>query len=216
MLKKIKQAAKIADRVLVHIFDILKPGVREKEVAAWIRRALKKHGAREAFRIIVASGKRSAKPHGFATQKKINPGEVIMLDFGAKYQGFCSDITRTFVIGKPNQKQKKVYRILFQAQKKAIQKVKDGVKCSTVDAAARDYIKSKGFGKYFKHSIGHGIGHKVHEKPKISQKNQKTLKAGTIVTIEPGIYIKGKWGMRIEDMVLVTKKGCKQLTKSSK
>ena len=208
------KAIKIADSVLAAL-DI-KEGQSEKEVARNIRRLLKQFGAKPAFRIIIASGKRSARPHGFATTKKIRRADLVVIDFGALYNGFCSDITRTVIIGKPSAKQKKIYRIVDQASKRAIKCVKDGVPCCEVDKAARDYIEKKGYGKYFIHSTGHGIKKKVHEAPKISKKNRRRLKQGMVITIEPGIYIKGWGGVRIEDMLLVTKRGFKVLTKARK
>lgn len=209
-----KKAIRIAEKVFSNLKSILKPGLSEKDVAYKIKRLLKKYGAKkESFRMIIASGKRSAKIHGFASNKRIKKGEIVMLDFGALYKGYRSDITRTYVLGKPTKRQKRIYSILLKAQRNAIKKVKAGVPCEIVDSAARSIIKNAGYGKNFKHSIGHAIGRKTHEAPKISPKNRGLLKAGMVITIEPGIYIKGWGGMRIEDMLLVTKKGCKLLTK---
>ncbi len=199
-----------AIQIAKQIFKSIKPrvGITEKELAQEIRKLLKEHGARSAFRILVGSGKNAAIPHCYATNKKIKPGELVMVDFGANYKGFCSDITRTFVMGKPSKKQKKLLSLVKAAQKKAIKQVKAGVKCSIIDKVARDHLK----GHYFIHSTGHGIGKKVHQKPRISLKSKETLKAGQVITVEPGVYLKGWGGVRIEDMVLVTKKGCKVLT----
>lgn len=210
MTKSQLRAIQIAEQVFRNL--IITPGQKEREVANWIKNELKKHRARPAFRIIVASGKRSAKPHGFATHKRIRKGELVVVDFGAVYNGYCSDITRTFFVGKPTAKQRKVYNIVKKAQEKAIRAVKAGREGREVDEAARAYIKQKGFGKYFIHNTGHGIGRKVHEAPKLSKDNRNRLRVGQVVTIEPGIYIKGWGGVRIEDMVLVTKKGCQVLT----
>lgn len=188
-------------------------GQKEKEVANQIKTLLKEYGARPAFRIIVASGKRSAKPHGFASKKRIKRGDLVVIDFGALYNGYRSDITRTFVIGRPTQKQRKVFRIVREAQRRGIKAVKAGRTCCEVDRAARGYIEKRGFGKNFIHTTGHGIGKKVHQAPKISKRNRNRLRMGMVITIEPGIYIKGWGGVRIEDMVLVTERGCKVLTK---
>jgi len=204
------KAIQIALKVLSSIK--IKPGLKESTVAAQIKALLKKYNAKPAFKIIVGSGRRSAIPHCFAANKRIKKGELVVVDFGALYNGYRSDITRTFVVGKPSQKQKKIIKIVKKAQARAIKVVKVGEKCCEIDEAARRYIKSKGYGKYFIHSTGHGIEHKTHEAPKISSKNNRKLKAGTVICIEPGIYIKGWGGVRIEDMVLVTKKGCKVLT----
>ena len=209
------KAVKIAEKVFKKLK--LEPGVSEKEVARWIRKELKLQGARkEAFRIIVASGRRSAKPHGFASTKRLRPGEIVMVDFGALFKGFRSDITRTYVLGKPTIKQKRIYRILKTAQRAAIRKIKEGIGGQQVDNAARSVIEKAGYGKNFIHSTGHGVGRKVHEPPKLSRKSKSYLKAGQVVTVEPGIYIKGWGGMRIEDMVLVTKRGCRLLTRVPK
>jgi len=199
-----------AIQIAKQILQSIKPrvGIAEKELAQEIRKLLKKHGARSAFRILVGSGENAAIPHCYATNKKIMPGELVMVDFGANYKGYCSDVTRTFVMGKPNKKQKKLLSLVKAAQKKAIKQVKAGVKCSIIDKVARDHLK----GHYFIHSTGHGVGKKVHQKPRISLASKERLKAGQVITIEPGIYIKGWGGVRIEDMVLVTKRGCKILT----
>lgn len=206
------KAASIADKV----FDRLKVkvGQREKEVAGEIKALLKQFGAKPSFRIIVASGKRSAIPHGFASGKKIKRRELVVIDFGALYNGYYTDVTRTIITRIPTEKQRRILRIVREAQRRAIKKVRAGVRCCEVDQAARGYIEKKGFGKYFVHSTGHGIGKKVHEAPKISKRNRNRLREGMVITIEPGIYIKGWGGVRIEDMVLVTKRGCSVLTKS--
>ena len=210
MNKSLQKAADIATRV----FSLLKikAGQKEVEVARQIKSLLAKFGAKPAFRIIVASGRRSAIPHGYATGKKIRKGELVVIDFGAVYNEYCSDMTRTLVIGKSTAKQRKIYNIVKKAQAKAVMVVKAGVRCSEVDAAARSYIEKQGFGKYFIHTTGHGIGKKVHRAPKISKRNRHRLRMGMVVTIEPGIYIKGWGGVRLEDMVLVTKNGRRVLT----
>jgi Xaa-Pro aminopeptidase len=208
------KAVHIVDR----IFGFLKlgEGQSEREVAGQIKTLLGKFGSKPAFRIIVASGKRSAKPHGFATKKRIKRGDLVVIDFGAVYNGYCSDITRTLVVGIPTRKQRRVYRIVREAQRKAIKAVKAGKACLEIDRVARQYIEKHGFGKYFIHNTGHRIGKRVHEAPKISKKNRNKLRKGMVITIEPGIYIKGWGGVRIEDMVLVTQAGCRVLTRTPK
>ncbi|MFA4905510.1 MAG: M24 family metallopeptidase [Candidatus Margulisiibacteriota bacterium] len=209
------RAIKIAEEVFREL--TLVPGMTEKEVARFIRKKLKEKGAkREAFRIIVASGIRSAKPHAFATNKLLRAGEIVKIDFGALYQGYCSDITRTFFLGTTSVKQRKIYRVVLRAQQAAIRKVKSGVLARAVDKAARTVIERAGYGKYFIHSTGHGCGRKVHELPRISWKSDERLRAGQVITIEPGIYIRGWGGIRIEDMVRVTRTGCKILTRVPK
>lgn len=209
-----QKAARIADAVLSDLN--INAGQTEKDVAAQIKNLLRSFKARPAFRIIVASGKRSALPHGLATNKRIRRGDLVVIDFGALYNGYRSDISRTFIVGKPSLKQKKIYQIVKTAQARAIKAIKAGKACSKIDRAARDYIRQQGFGKKFIHSTGHGIGKKVHQAPKISPKNHGKLKAGMIITIEPGIYIKGWGGVRIEDMVEVTRRGHRVLTKAKK
>lgn len=212
LAKDLKKAIQIAEKVFIKLEHYLRPGLSEKQIAQFIRKELKKDKSRESFRIIAASGKRSRIPHGFATNKIIEKGEIVEIDFGAYYKGYRSDMTRTYVLGKPNEKQKRIYGILLKAQAAAIKKIKAGVIARDVDNAARSVIEKAGFGKYFIHSTGHGIKYKVHTAPKISGKNKRSIKAGSVVTIEPGIYIKGWGGMRVEDMVLVTKSGTKILT----
>jgi Xaa-Pro aminopeptidase len=206
-LKAIKIATKVYSLIKI------KAGMTERDVEKQIKSLLKKFRAKPSFRIIVGSGKRSALPHCFATDKVIKRGELVVIDFGAVYNGYCSDITRTVVVGKASVKQKKIYKIVKIAQSRAIKAIKAGKICSEVDYAARGYIQSKGFGKYFIHTTGHGIGKRVHQAPKISTKNRRRLKEGMVITIEPGIYIKSLGGVRIEDMFLVTKNGAKRLTR---
>lgn len=210
MTKAQRKAILIVKKVLPQI--VVAAGLKESDVADQIKSLLKKYGARPAFRIIVASGKRSAKPHGFATNKVIKRGDLVVVDFGALYNGYRSDITRTFVVGKPSKKQRNIFKIVRQAQKMAIKATKSGVKSLEVDQAARGYIIKQGYGKNFIHTTGHGVGRRVHEAPKLSAKNRTKLKIEQVLAIEPGIYIKGWGGVRIEDMFLVTKKGAKCLT----
>ncbi|HVN67956.1 MAG TPA: M24 family metallopeptidase [Candidatus Sulfotelmatobacter sp.] len=206
-----RQAVKISDAVLNSLN--WRVGEKESAVACRLESLLKGFGAKPAFKTIVASGKRSAIPHGYATGKVIKKGEQVMIDCGALFHGQRSDITRTFLPPRATKKQKMIYGIVREAQARAIKAVRAGVACRTVDSAAREFIKKKGFGQYFVHTTGHGVGRKVHEAPKISRRNRNKLKAGQVITIEPGIYIKGWGGVRIEDMVLVTRTGCRVLTK---
>jgi len=212
--KNFLKSIQIAEKVFNEVEDFLRPGLSEKEVASFIRKSLKKNGAqKESFKIIVASGPRSALIHGFSSDRVIKKDDIVMLDFGALYKGFRSDITRTYLLGKPNEKQRRIHALLFKAQRSAITKVKAGVPAKIIDKTARDIIEKSGFGKYFRHSTGHGIRNKVHEPPHVNQRSESILKDGDVITIEPGIYMDNWGGMRIEDMVLVTKKGCKVLTK---
>ncbi|KAF0133130.1 MAG: Xaa-Pro aminopeptidase [Candidatus Saganbacteria bacterium] len=207
-----------AIQITENVFKKLKlePGKSELYYARWIKNEMKREGAeKEAFSIIVASGKRSALVHGHASRKKIDPGDVVMLDFGASYKGYKADLTRTYFLNKPTKLQKKIYELVLKAQKAAIKKIKAGVKCKEVDNAARKAIADSGFGKFFVHTTGHGVGKRIHQPPKISMRNNNILLEGQVITIEPGIYLK-KWGIRIEDMVKVTKNGCKVLTRVPK
>lgn len=192
---------------------LIQPGMTEKQVALMIRRMLRKKGAEgHSFDIIVASGRRSSFPHGYATKKKIRKNEIVMLDFGAVYKGWKSDITRTVHLGKFTGFQKKVYNLVLKAHLKAARAVADGVPVKVIDKKVRSEFKKHGLEKYFCHSTGHGIGRHVHEPPRISFKSDEVLRQGMVVTIEPGLYFKKWGGIRIEDMILVTKDGHEMLT----
>lgn len=207
-IQKIKKAVKITDTVFHSILDMLKPGVRENEVAIELEYRLKKEGAEGiAFEPIVASGIRSSMPHGRASEKKIKKNEFVTLDFGAIVDGYVSDLTRTVVVGKASSRQKQIYNIVGSAQKKGITSLKSGKPCKEVDQIVRNYIKEKGFGPNFGHGTGHGIGLQVHELPTLNSRSSDTLEENMVVTVEPGIYISGWGGVRIEDDVLVTNNG---------
>ena len=213
----IKKAVEISDIAFDRILGILKPGLRESDVAAELEYQMRMLGAdKEAFESIVASGYRSALPHGLASEKKLKKGEFITFDFGALYQGYCSDITRTIVLGKASPRQKKIYSIVARAQAAAIHKVRAGVTGKEVDGAARGVIERAGFGKNFGHGTGHGIGLEVHSGPRVSPMGTQVLKSNMVITIEPGIYISGWGGVRIEDDVVVRPKGYKVLNKAPK
>jgi Xaa-Pro aminopeptidase len=216
-IDKIKKAVSITDRVFYEILDLVKPQTKEQDLAAEIEYRFKKYGSSAPFfETIVASGKRSALPHGVASSKKVEKGDLVTLDMGAVYDGYTADMTRTVVVGKANKLQKKVYNIVLKAQKEAISKVKPKIKACDLDKVARDIIKWTGYGKYFGHGLGHGIGGIIHAGPAINPRNQQFLEAGMVITIEPGIYIPNWGGVRIEDDVLITKKGCEILTKADK
>jgi Xaa-Pro aminopeptidase len=213
----IKGAVKISDEAFGRILGYIRPGLTEKEVAAELEYQMKMLGSeREAFSTIVASGYRSAMPHGTASEKKLKKGEFITFDFGALVNGYCSDITRTVVLGKATSRQKKIYDIVARAQMAGIRKVKTGVHTRDVDKAARNVIKRSGYGKNFGHGTGHGIGLEVHAGPRVSPKGTQLLKTNMVITIEPGVYISGWGGVRIEDDVVVRPKGCVVLNKAPK
>lgn len=210
----IKKAAAVARDVLKKSIKEIKIGDREKDIALKIDFLLRKKGAESvAFPAIVASGPNASMPHARPTARRIKDEEPIIIDCGARFNGYNSDLTRTHFVGKINEYFKLIYSIVATAQAKAIDRVTPGEKISDVDKAARGYISRKGFAKYFGHATGHCIGIDVHEFPKINSKNHTILKEGMVFSVEPAIYIPGWGGVRIEDMVLVTAKGCVVLTR---
>jgi len=214
-LRCIRKASELTDEGARAAVDGIKPGIREYEAAAEVEYAMRKLGSEgPAFDTIVASGLRSAYPHGGCTGKKIKKGELIQFDVGARYQGYRADLTRTYLVGKPTPKQQKMHSAVMEAQEKAFQKMREGVKAKLVDAAARDAINKRGFGEYFVHGLGHGVGLAVHEMPTLNSVSKDVLKAGNVVTDEPGVYIVGYGGVRVEDTVLVKKDGAERLTKA--
>ncbi|MGM8214090.1 M24 family metallopeptidase [Bacillaceae bacterium W0354] len=212
-----KEAAKIADAAFEYIQTVIKPGVKEIEVSNELEFFMRKQGATSSsFDIIVASGYRSALPHGVASNKEIQSGELVTLDFGALYNGYCSDITRTLAVGQINDQLKEIYDIVLEAQLRGMQGTKAGITGKEADALTRDYIKEKGYGEYFGHSTGHGLGMDVHESPALSFRSDTVLKPGMVVTIEPGIYVPDVGGCRIEDDIVITEDGNETLTFSPK
>ena len=213
----IKKAVRISDKVFSEVLKSIRPGVRELEISAEISFLHKAHGAeRDAFETIVASGPRGALPHGIASAKKIRKGEFVTLDFGCVYHGYCCDITRTVSVGEPSKKLREVYRVVAEAQMEAIEAVKPGMSAKDLDAVARRHIGRKGFGRFFRHSLGHGIGLQIHEPPRISPQSSYRLREGNVITIEPGIYLPGIGGVRIEDDVSIIDGKSVVLNKASK
>ncbi len=203
-IENIKRAIKISEKVFYEILNIIKPGISEVDIASEITFLHRKFGAeKDAFDIIVASGWRSALPHGVATSKKIKKGELVLIDFGCVYNGYHSDITRTISIGKASPKMRKIYQIVLDAQTKAIENARSGLKASELDFIARNHIKQNGYGRFFGHSLGHGLGTEIHSFPRISPRSNYILQNGNVITIEPGIYIPNFGGVRIEDDVLI-------------
>lgn len=216
-VKLIEKAVAIADQALEHTLPLIKPGVAENEISLHLEYSMRRLGAEgSAFKIIAASGARAALPHGVATMKKIAAGDLVTLDFGAVYKGYHSDITRTAAISSASQKQKEIYKIVLEAQMNAIAAIKAGIQACDVDHAARSIIEKYGYGDYFGHSTGHGLGLSIHEIPRLSAKDNTVLEPGMVVTVEPGIYLNGWGGVRIEDTVLVENSGCRILTGSPK
>ncbi|MCR6096681.1 aminopeptidase P family protein [Salipaludibacillus agaradhaerens] len=213
----IQEAVDIADAAFSHIQSYLRPGVKEIDISNELEFFMRKNGAvSSSFDIIVASGYRSALPHGVASDKVIEKGELVTLDFGAYYKGYCSDITRTVAIGEPSSQLREIYETVLQAQLIGVNHIKAGLTGKEADALTRNYINEKGYGQYFGHSTGHGLGMEVHEAPGLSHRSDKRLKAGMVVTVEPGIYMTGIGGTRIEDDILITDNGNNILSKSSK
>jgi len=212
-IQAIRKAAELADKAFSAVLPSIRPGVSERDVALELEFTMRKMGSEGvAFPIIVVSGARSSLPHGEPGNKAIESGEFITIDFGAVYDGYCSDCTRTFVVGYSGEKHREVYEVVRRAQEAGLCAVKAGVKASEVDLAGRKVIEEAGYGAYFGHGIGHGVGLQVHESPRLNQKSNDVLEPGMVVTVEPGVYIPGFGGVRIEDLVVVTDRGCEVLT----
>jgi Xaa-Pro aminopeptidase len=205
--------ATLFDRAL----EVIRPGVREAEVAAEMEYAARKAGAQEmSFTTIIASGERSALPHGRASRAAIPAQAFVVCDFGVILSGYCSDMTRTVYVGRPSAEARGVYQAVKQAQQVAVDTVRPGISVGEVDRAARKSLHKSGLAKYFTHSTGHGVGLEIHEAPRVAAGQTEILRPGMVITIEPGVYVPGKWGVRIEDMVVVTEHGCEVLTPTSK
>ncbi len=212
-LALIRKTIDIASNSFLHMIERMKEGVPERKIALEMEFFMKQHGAEGlGFDIIVASGQRSALPHGKAGAKRIERGDFILIDYGAGFHGYHSDETCTVVLGNPSAEQKKIYQIVKEAHDKAVEIVRPGIPVQEVDHAAREHICQSGYGEYFGHSTGHGVGLAVHEDPTVNSENKELIQEGMVFTIEPGIYIPGWGGVRIEDMVLVTSRGAEILT----
>lgn len=213
----IKEAAQLADDTFAHILNYIKPGVRELDIALEMEMFMRKNGATStSFETIVASGERSALPHGVASERIIGRDEFVKLDFGAYYKGYCSDITRTVFVGKPSEKHLEIYNIVLEAQLHGLKHIKAGMSGLEADALCRNVIAGYGYGEQFGHGTGHGIGMEIHEAPRLSRLSDTLLTPGMTVTVEPGIYIPGFGGVRIEDDIVITESGNQILTSSPK
>lgn len=216
-IDKIRKAVKITDKTFRDVIKFIKPGKTEKEVSDFIESCQKKYGAsKNSFDTIAAFGENASLPHAVVSDTVIKKGKMLKMDYGARYQDYCSDMTRTVFVGKADKRFKEIYGIVLSAQLKAIDAIKPGVKAADIDKVARDYISKKGFGDRFGHSLGHGLGIDVHENPAVSSRSDKKLEEGNVITVEPGIYIPGWGGIRIEDDVVVRKDGPEILTASTK
>lgn len=216
-LEEIRQAVKLADDAFSHILQFVEVGQTEEEISLELEFAMRRKGASGgSFDFIVASGLRSSMPHGVASSKKVQQGDFLTMDYGAIYQGYCSDITRTLCFGEPTEKQREIYEIVLCAQKAGIAALKPGIPGKEVDAVARGIIAEAGYGDYFGHGLGHSVGLAIHEGPNLNLREERILKPGMVITIEPGIYIPDWGGVRIEDMAVITENGCEVLTQAPK
>ena len=217
-VEKIRKAQSIAEKGFDYILTRIKPGVREIEIARELDYFMLTNGAQSvSFDTIAVTGAKTSMPHGVPGDGIIKRGDLFLLDFGAVYEGYHSDMTRTVAVGEIDGRKAEIYSIVLEAQKRALDFLAPGKTCKDADAAARDYIKEKSFGEKFTHSTGHGVGVEIHEKPNLSAKNEKgVLEDGNVVTVEPGIYLPGEFGVRIEDMALITKQGSENLTQCKK
>jgi Xaa-Pro aminopeptidase len=212
-LRLMQKAGELTSEGMKAAYDAIRPGIKEIEVAAEIEYAMRKKGGwGTAFETSVASGSHSAFPHGGCTDSQIRNGDLVVVDIGAKYHSYCSDMTRTIVAGKASEKQKRLYEIVLKAHQNAIEAIKPGARCRDVDAVSRQVIADAGYGENFCHGLGHGVGLEVHEPPTLNPDSKDKLVAGNVVTDEPGIYVLGFGGVRIEDSVLVQAKKPEKLT----
>lgn len=215
-IEKLRAAAKLADECFTHLLSFIKPGMTERDVALEIFLFFYKRGAGLAFDSIVAAGPNSACPHWQPSDYVLQAGQQVKLDFGARLNGYNSDITRTIFLGEPDEKQREVYNIVLEAQVAAVEAMKPGMIGKDVDAVARDIIKAKGYGENFGHGLGHSLGIGTHDGARMTPVSELVLAPGMVMTVEPGIYIEGWGGVRIEDDVVVTETGYEILTKSTK
>lgn len=216
-IERLAAAERIGDQAFAHMLDVLKPGMTELEVAAELEYFMKTHGAENlSFETIAASGANSAMPHAMPSHKKIESGDFVTMDFGCTVDDYCSDMTRTVVVGRANEKQKEIYAVVLEAQLAALSACRAGVSCSSVDKVARDIIAKAGYGECFGHGLGHSVGLYIHEDPSLSGRCDTVLEANMIQTVEPGIYLPGFGGVRIEDMIVITEDGYRNLASSPK
>jgi Xaa-Pro aminopeptidase len=216
-LALIRSAVKLGATLFDRALEVLRPGIKESNVAAEMEYAARRAGAEEmSFPTIVASGARSALPHGRATGQVVATGGFVVCDFGVILAGYCSDQTRTVWVGAASDEAHSAYEAVREAQGAAVAAVRPGISAGEVDEAARKVLRKAGLGRYFTHSTGHGVGLEIHESPRVAAGQKELLRPGMVITIEPGVYFPGKWGVRIEDMVAVTQGGCEVLTPTSK
>lgn len=208
-LEKMRRAQQITEEALTELLNMVKPGVKESALAFELEFLMRKKGASGiSFDLITITGANTSMPHGVPGDTEIKTGDFVTFDVGALYDGYHSDMTRTYAVGEVSDEQREVYDTVLKAQLTALAKVKAGVKAYDIDRTARSVITRAGYGDYFRHSTGHGVGLDIHEQPFVSSRGETLLSEGMVITVEPGIYLPGKFGVRIEDMVVVTKDGC--------
>jgi Xaa-Pro aminopeptidase len=212
-IERITEAAALADRALAHMIRLLRPGAVERAIALEGEFLMRREGAEAAaFDIIVASGPRSALPHAETTERQLERGDLVVIDIGARVAGYCSDMTRTFAVESASDKAREIYRIVYRAQRAATAQIRPGARCGDLDGIARAIIEKAGYGDSFGHGLGHGVGIAVHERPRLAKGEEAELVAGNVVTVEPGIYLDGFGGVRLEDLIAVTQEGAETLT----
>jgi Xaa-Pro aminopeptidase len=213
----IAKAEAISDEAFSHVIKLIKPGMTELEIAMELEFQMRRAGASGvSFDTIVASGKRSSMPHGVATDKKVEIGDFITMDYGCIYQGYCSDITRTIALGQVDEKQETVYNLVRKAQEEALAAIKAGVTGKEVHMAAQNVFQDAGYGAFFGHGLGHSVGLEIHEEPRFSPKAEDVMQENMVITVEPGLYLPNWGGVRIEDLVVIKKDGYINLTHSPK
>ena len=213
-IARIREAIRIAEKALTDLKNLIKPGIREIEIAVELEYGMRRAGAeRLSFDTIVATGPNAALPHATPGKRQVEAGDFVLIDYGAVFAGYHSDQTRMFCVGAPSDRQRRVYQAVLDAHDRAIAAIKAGVSCKEIDSVARSFLEEKGMGKYFSHGTGHGVGLEIHEAPMLTKGKEDRLEPGMVVTVEPGVYLPGEWGIRIEDMVLVGKDGPEVLTK---
>lgn len=216
-VERIATAAAVADRAFEHILGILAPGVTEAEIALEMEFFMRRNGAEAiSFDPIIASGPNGARPHAIPGDRRLASGDLVVLDFGARVGGYCSDMTRTVAIGRVSDEQRRLYDAVLEANLAGIAAVRAGIPCAEVDAAARSVLEGQGLGAYFTHGLGHGVGLDIHEMPTVGARSTESLLADSVVTVEPGVYVEGKAGVRIEDLVVVEESGCRILSTAPK
>jgi Xaa-Pro aminopeptidase len=213
-LARMRRAAALADQALAHMVSLMQPGAVERDIALEGEFAMRRGGAEEAaFKVIVASGPHSALPHAETTDRALQPGDLVVVDMGARVDGYCSDMTRTFAVLHADDEARRIYDLVYRAQRAALAQVRAGAVCGDLDHIARSLIEAEGHGDDFGHGLGHGVGVDVHEEPRLRRGVETALRAGNVVTVEPGIYLAGRGGVRLEDMVAVGEGGAEVLTR---